>query len=420
MNLAPNTRTVRSFRAFALVAGVAASITAAVAGPGDQFTKYPIGVKLGDVTIPGILDSGGTSTVSFEHAKALGILDADGDPELTPDGSQTLGGTGGGGVACHVFNNVQIEIQPRKPDGSPNGPPRMYTITIFVPKKPSEQTGSSDAIKQKKVDSVPTKLGANVSGATLDSGHKIDEFDKPTGDPKVNLRGTRWIKVEDDAGAEPPTPPQRRAPAGTDDNFEDANIQETILHQFAINNQPAGGMTTLLPVTAVDEQAAQMFNIIPIEIVPLDLKSHQWLYVAGVVNVLPDPNNPLMLPVGFFNLQIPTLEGQPILNNSVATFILPQNILVNPNIILLGGNALVPPNTQFFMDLQTQTFNWVLKAPPCEGDFNQDGTTNTLDVLQFLNAFNAQDPYADWNWDGTINTLDVLQFLNQWSVCRNG
>ena len=53
---------------------------------------------------------------------------------------------------------------------------------------------------------------------------------------------------------------------------------------------------------------------------------------------------------------------------------------------------------------------------PCIGDFNGDGTVNTLDVLAFLNAWAASDPRADINGDGTVNTLDVLAFLNAWAA----
>jgi hypothetical protein len=52
---------------------------------------------------------------------------------------------------------------------------------------------------------------------------------------------------------------------------------------------------------------------------------------------------------------------------------------------------------------------------PCPADFNSDGSVNTLDVLAFLNAWNAQDPEADFNGDGAVNTLDVLAFLNEWN-----
>ncbi len=48
----------------------------------------------------------------------------------------------------------------------------------------------------------------------------------------------------------------------------------------------------------------------------------------------------------------------------------------------------------------------------CPADWNNDGTVNTLDVLQFLNAWTAGDPAADLNGDTVINTLDVLAFLN--------
>jgi V8-like Glu-specific endopeptidase len=52
----------------------------------------------------------------------------------------------------------------------------------------------------------------------------------------------------------------------------------------------------------------------------------------------------------------------------------------------------------------------------CVGDFNGDGETNTLDVLDFLNAWNAGDDSGDFNGDGEFNTLDVLEFLNAWNA----
>ena len=55
-------------------------------------------------------------------------------------------------------------------------------------------------------------------------------------------------------------------------------------------------------------------------------------------------------------------------------------------------------------------------APECLGDFNADGSVNTLDVLDFLNAWSSGDPRGDFNADGDINTLDVLDFLNAWST----
>jgi hypothetical protein len=55
-------------------------------------------------------------------------------------------------------------------------------------------------------------------------------------------------------------------------------------------------------------------------------------------------------------------------------------------------------------------------AGSCYADFNGDGAVNTLDVLAFLNAWNAAEAGADCNGDGAINTLDVLCFLNAWNA----
>lgn len=52
----------------------------------------------------------------------------------------------------------------------------------------------------------------------------------------------------------------------------------------------------------------------------------------------------------------------------------------------------------------------------CVGDFNNDGSVNTIDVVAFLNAWVAGDASADINGDGTINTIDVVAFLNAWTA----
>lgn len=41
---------------------------------------------------------------------------------------------------------------------------------------------------------------------------------------------------------------------------------------------------------------------------------------------------------------------------------------------------------------------------------------NTLDVLDFLNAWNAKTAKGDFNSDGQWNTLDVLAFLNAYNA----
>lgn len=55
-------------------------------------------------------------------------------------------------------------------------------------------------------------------------------------------------------------------------------------------------------------------------------------------------------------------------------------------------------------------------ADDCDADFNNDGTTDTMDVLAFLNAWNAQDASADFDGDGTVNSQDVIAFLNAWNA----
>ena len=52
----------------------------------------------------------------------------------------------------------------------------------------------------------------------------------------------------------------------------------------------------------------------------------------------------------------------------------------------------------------------------CAADFNNDGTVNVLDVVAFINTWNAQGPGSDANNDGLINILDVIAFINTWNL----
>ena len=52
----------------------------------------------------------------------------------------------------------------------------------------------------------------------------------------------------------------------------------------------------------------------------------------------------------------------------------------------------------------------------CPADFNGDGTVNTIDVIDFLSAWNNSEPEGDFNDDGVFNTLDVIDFLSAWNA----
>jgi hypothetical protein len=54
----------------------------------------------------------------------------------------------------------------------------------------------------------------------------------------------------------------------------------------------------------------------------------------------------------------------------------------------------------------------IVAYKPCPGDWNEDGTTDFNDLLDYFNAFNALHPLADINLDGSIDFNDFLDFLN--------
>ena len=58
---------------------------------------------------------------------------------------------------------------------------------------------------------------------------------------------------------------------------------------------------------------------------------------------------------------------------------------------------------------------YVYRVTTCPADWNADGSANVLDVVAFINAWNAGDPSTDLNADGSINILDVVAFINRWN-----
>ena len=52
----------------------------------------------------------------------------------------------------------------------------------------------------------------------------------------------------------------------------------------------------------------------------------------------------------------------------------------------------------------------------CAADFNGDGEVNSVDVFEYLNAWNDGDSAADFNQDGAIDTKDMIAFLNAWNI----
>ena len=48
---------------------------------------------------------------------------------------------------------------------------------------------------------------------------------------------------------------------------------------------------------------------------------------------------------------------------------------------------------------------------PCRADFNGDGQVDFFDYLDFVAAFNDEDPSADFNGDGQVDFFDYLDFV---------
>ncbi len=380
-----------------VVLALALSAGLAHAGPDDIGTKYPVGVEVGGQTFSGILDSGGLTSLSFEDAKKAGLLDANGDPVNPPDGSTNVGGTGGGSVKCHVFK-TKIKVQPKNADGTNNGPAKEIEVKVVVPKKPADQTGDTDAEKQKKTDSMKTKVGANIAGATID-GKKLGMKDEPTNDPSKNKRSTEWINANIQAPVQ--------VPVQQDDNFEDLIFKNYRSQTVLINGHPATALLTTNPCTMIPMPLAQQWGL-PIEGQSLlDPSISLPMYCDSFFDIFVDV--PLTLPHTHTMVTLFTIHGQPIPLAPGRTFINPDPAFAS---VILGCNTITPEGCTSWFDHETRTLNIIPSGQLCHADLNGDGFVNGDDYDLFATWFDAADPNADYNGDGFVNGDDYDAFAS--------
>jgi hypothetical protein len=55
-------------------------------------------------------------------------------------------------------------------------------------------------------------------------------------------------------------------------------------------------------------------------------------------------------------------------------------------------------------------------AGHCAGDFNNDGSVDFFDYLDFVDAFSTNAATADFNHDGSIDFFDYLDFVSAFSL----
>ncbi|HZW09830.1 MAG TPA: GC-type dockerin domain-anchored protein [Phycisphaerales bacterium] len=62
-------------------------------------------------------------------------------------------------------------------------------------------------------------------------------------------------------------------------------------------------------------------------------------------------------------------------------------------------------------------FGMEFDLPPreCAGDFDDDGSVDTRDLIAYLNAWASEDAAADCDGNGAIDSRDMICFLNAWN-----
>jgi hypothetical protein len=63
-----------------------------------------------------------------------------------------------------------------------------------------------------------------------------------------------------------------------------------------------------------------------------------------------------------------------------------------------------------------RAMDWVRQTFLCRADFNNDGTSDFFDYLDFVSAFDSENVSADFNNDGTVDFFDYLDFVAAFDV----
>ena len=85
-----------------------------------------------------------------------------------------------------------------------------------------------------------------------------------------------------------------------------------------------------------------------------------------------------------------------------------------------SGSFVLKIGSQTVIDLvasgKVKFYRFAIESPSCPADYDGNGMVNILDVVAFINNWNAQGPGADFNNDGSINILDVVAFITTWNL----
>ncbi len=244
----------------------------------------------------------------------------------------------------------------------------------------------------------------------------------------VDVLGTTKDKVDDNGNGE--------LDAGEDDNNADPAglVVKTILDGASVangstvdvnitlsGNTPAG---TKLKVKFSNEKNGKHWDLLALA----DFGTDNFEFFLPV-----EPGAPQMVTTlvhenldWVYDVVLPIWPGNPIVEIELPDQFADSVIILDRDDWVIQLVPPLPPQEPLDLFFQTelpildlsQAFEQpifiLLGPPPCRVDLNEDGMVNTLDYLEFLNLWSAQDPEADWNNDGVVNTLDFLAFQNDW------
>jgi probable HAF family extracellular repeat protein len=174
--------------------------------------------------------------------------------------------------------------------------------------------------------------------------------------------------------------------------------------------------TSMINLTGTTGGSALGINNAGVVVGRIGLEAFRWR--NGTITLLSNldvPSDSVAFSINEFGVIVGDVGG--------SAFVYRGGQMVNLNTLLPPGSGWVLRAARainnFGEIVGTGTFNGRTRAfvlrPSCQADFNQDGTLDFFDYLDFVAHFAAESAFADFNRDGQTDFFDYLDFVQAYA-----
>jgi trimeric autotransporter adhesin len=111
-----------------------------------------------------------------------------------------------------------------------------------------------------------------------------------------------------------------------------------------------------------------------------------------------------------------TAFGAGLTNPNAPTAFISPDVNVNDVVVLPDGSLAVAGDFTHADNTPASMFAVLACSTSCPADFNRDGSVDFFDYLDFVAAFDIENPSADFNGDNSVDFFDYLDFVQAFDV----